>query len=159
MDFTFVNIRKFDSVSIHINNHYSKDIQIFSRAKENISLLKTNIIKFPCHNYTLTTVFNCLTCWWVDLRKQTLFWWLYLTQKKGNIPLTIDLWVDLIRSWNIFTRFTSLTRKESLETIELLTISTCQTGWWRMQGTSPSTCMGSTGSLWWSNSSSLTSGC
>ena len=38
MDFTFVNIRKFDSVCIHINNHYSKDIQIFSRAKEHISL-------------------------------------------------------------------------------------------------------------------------
>ena len=38
MDFTFVNIRKFDSVCIHINNHYSKDIQIFSRAKEHILL-------------------------------------------------------------------------------------------------------------------------
>ena len=34
MDFTFRNVRKFDQVLIHINNHYTKDIQIFSRAKE-----------------------------------------------------------------------------------------------------------------------------
>ena len=33
MDFTFLNIRKFKEVSIHINNHYTRDIQIFSRAK------------------------------------------------------------------------------------------------------------------------------
>ena len=33
MDFTFLNIRKFEEVSIHINNHYTRDIQIFSRAK------------------------------------------------------------------------------------------------------------------------------
>ena len=33
MDFTFKNIRQFQAVIIHINNHYSRDIQIFSRAK------------------------------------------------------------------------------------------------------------------------------
>ena len=33
MDFTFKNIRKFKTVLIHINNHYTRDIQIFSRAK------------------------------------------------------------------------------------------------------------------------------
>jgi len=33
MDFTFKNIRQFQSVIIHINNHYTRDIQIFSRAK------------------------------------------------------------------------------------------------------------------------------
>ena len=33
MDFTFSEIRKFKQVSIHINNHYTRDIQIFSRAK------------------------------------------------------------------------------------------------------------------------------
>merc|ERR1719481_256470 len=33
MDFTFKNIRQFHSVIIHINNHYTRDIQIFSRAK------------------------------------------------------------------------------------------------------------------------------
>ena len=34
IDFTFLGIRKFDQVFIHVNNHYTKDIQIFSRAKE-----------------------------------------------------------------------------------------------------------------------------
>ena len=33
MDFTFKSIRKFKTVLIHINNHYTRDIQIFSRAK------------------------------------------------------------------------------------------------------------------------------
>lgn len=42
MDFTFMNIRKFDQVFIHINNHYTKDIQIFSRAKEHSFL--TNLL-------------------------------------------------------------------------------------------------------------------
>lgn len=33
MDFVFKTIRKFKAVHIHINNHYTRDIQIFSRAK------------------------------------------------------------------------------------------------------------------------------
>ena len=33
IDFTFKNIRQFRTVIIHINNHYTRDIQIFSRAK------------------------------------------------------------------------------------------------------------------------------
>ena len=33
MDFTFDKIRTFSRVDIHANNHYSRDIQIFSRLK------------------------------------------------------------------------------------------------------------------------------
>ena len=33
IDFTFDRVRKFDKMAIHINNHYSRDIQIFSRAR------------------------------------------------------------------------------------------------------------------------------
>ena len=33
IDFTFDKIRTFEKVSIHINNHYTRDIQIFSRSK------------------------------------------------------------------------------------------------------------------------------
>ena len=55
MDFTFLNIRKFDSVSIHINNHYSKDIQIFSRAKVgHNSLRNTNIPDIPLSPVAIT---------------------------------------------------------------------------------------------------------
>ena len=31
--FTFNSVRKFSSLEIHANNHYTKDIQVFSRAK------------------------------------------------------------------------------------------------------------------------------
>ena len=33
MDFTFDRVRTFSRMDIHVNNHYSRDIQIFSRAK------------------------------------------------------------------------------------------------------------------------------
>jgi DNA-directed RNA polymerase subunit K/omega len=33
LDFTFDTVRVFSKMAIHINNHYSRDIQIFARAK------------------------------------------------------------------------------------------------------------------------------
>jgi hypothetical protein len=42
LDFTFDAVRVFQKMAIHINNHYSRDIQIFARAKAGVYILVRN---------------------------------------------------------------------------------------------------------------------
>ena len=59
LDFTFDTVRVFTKMAIHINNHYSRDIQIFARAKvskfNNILQISFNIFKNYLNLYIIHT--------------------------------------------------------------------------------------------------------
>ena len=59
LDFTFDTVRVFTKMASHINNHYSRDIQIFARAKvskfNNIAQNLLNIFKNYKNLYIIHT--------------------------------------------------------------------------------------------------------
>ncbi len=58
LDFTFDAVRVFQKMAIHINNHYSRDIQIFARAKAGVNIFVRNPYTSPLSD----TIFSRYIC-------------------------------------------------------------------------------------------------